>query len=106
MPNGSPEGLLANRAVRLLRNDNHAAVDIVLANEMALLAGFAAAHVLILAANIANSFRHAGLLPLFPSNHTFNCAGSEKYITNSVLLFAKQHWLYRKSIAIPGSVIS
>jgi len=69
MPGRSPEGLLANRAMRLLRYDNHAAIDIVLANEVALLTRFPAAHIPVLAADIANSSCHEQLLPRLSCRH-------------------------------------
>ena len=47
--------------MRLLRDKNDSAVDIVLANEVALLAGFSATDVLVLAAYITGSSGHLNL---------------------------------------------
>jgi hypothetical protein len=56
--NPSPKRLFVDRAISSLGNEDQSAVYVVLANEMSLLAGFAATYVLVFAANNANPFSH------------------------------------------------
>ena len=68
MVTSSPEQLLANWAMRPFRNENDPTVDAVLADEMALFARLAAAHVPVLTANITGPLCHisssgSGILP-------------------------------------------
>lgn len=72
--------------MRFLGNDNHAAIDIVLADEVAFFACLAATDILVLAANIADSLRHPNLLHLCLLLGIFDlyCVGFVEYITRAI----------------------